>query len=671
MNLEIKADELDRARQAFMSRMAWLVLGTKGGIDPRDAIVLIDCDVIRSEAESSLQGKLESLRKGAATVSNMEEVGPLLFYSGDEGGKSVVRVRDLLLDRHREVREVGIGHLQGATHLSIRMCPWTREIIQREATGVTSEDGKVWRRAAVNVVDAIDDDWLLNVAGMHQIKHLDLQELWREYFQAVFWPSVDAVNRCSPSMLCPGLHHASMREAAEAFRRTRVPEQEHLHRYINTIGHIPLELDCSLSSTLIDNTQSDSRAMKLTNVIEVAKQSKEPIVRYHACEAALSMADTLTSAQFDHVSAWFWEAVLQSADDTKPSEVQARWSLMRQIAQYFVHHLEITLPSDHGELISSMAWWMTIRVMEVLDGPAEEMLLLMQQLEEHFGGATAHIWDVLGTAMSESPLRSLTLHGVSPWSLSLISSVRSSEDMNRLMAGAGIGTAEERISAMITISLQIADLRLDQSHFRFTDDARRTLNWVVAGIEEEYKRATLNVLAEGIDWTNADSLRESLDGLDQKELWVRRWMCHSVRQRLSTIPVIGDEVWNFVSAENWKTHVWPKLDALAVRALGYGLTDDAVRRNPEWLPHLPHLLADVAEQRAASDTDRQVCFGVLVRACCALNTPSAISRLLRGRSGHRFRPLAAIERSNLEFILPLAGGWAAGRLRALIVDLCQ
>lgn len=152
---------------------------------------------------------------------------------------------------------------------------------------------------------------------------------------------------------------------------------------------------------------------------------------------------------------------------------------------------------------------------------------------------------------------------------------------------------------------------------------------------------------------------------------MQRWVCHAVRQRLSITSLIGDEIWNIVSAEGWRNSVWPKLDPLAVQALGYALTEDAVRRAPEWRPHLPHLLAEVAEQRAASETDRQACFGVLLRASCALNAPSALTRLLRGRSGHRYRPLATAVRDNLEQILPQAGGWAAGRLRSLIVDLHQ
>ena len=669
MESAANAGELERARRAFMARMARLALPAKGGLDRRDAMVLIDCDVIRPEAESSSASEVESLRKGAAAVSGTEPPGPLLFYPGEEGGKSVVRARDLILDQRREVRDVGVAHLQGAARLPMQMCPWTRDVIQREAHAITSADGQVWRRAAINVVDAVDDDWLLNVAGMHQSKHPAMRELWSEYVNAVFRPSVAAVNRCSPSMLCPGLHHGAMHDAAEALGGSQLPAPEHLHRYIHTLGHVPLELGCSLTSTLMDAAPGDPTATKLAAVLEAASKTLSPVVRYHACEAALARAGNLSPAQFDEVSAWFWEAVLPSAGGLKPSESQAGWSLMAQMARYFVQYLEVRLPSDHGEAISSMAWWMTIRVMHVLDGPAEEMLGFGQQLEQVYGGATASTWDILGSAMSASPLRWLTLHGASPWSLSLISAVRSSEDMNRLMVGSGIGTADERVAALITIAMQIANLPLDQSRFRFAENAREALGWAAAGIKEEDKREMLSVWAEGIDWTNADSLQKALDGFGQKELSVQRWVSHAVRQRLSTTTLIGDELWKIVSSDGWKRDVWPRLDPLAVQALGYALTDDAVRRAPEWLPHLPHLLAEVAEQRAANETDRQAFFGVLLRASCALNAPSALSRLLRGRSGHRYRPLATAVRGNLEQLLPQAGGWAAGKLRALIVDL--
>lgn len=202
-----------------------------------------------------------------------------------------MRARDLLLDERREVREVGIGHLQGAARSPRRMSPWTREIVQRKAPAVTSEDGKVWRRAAINVVDAADDDWLLNVAGMHQSKHPAMGQLWSEYGIAAFRPSVVAVNRCSPSMLCPGLHEDAMRDAAEALGKSQSPDTEHLNRFIHTLGHLPLDLRCSLASTLTSSGLGDPSATKLATLFEAARKSANPMVRYHVCEAALSMAE--------------------------------------------------------------------------------------------------------------------------------------------------------------------------------------------------------------------------------------------------------------------------------------------------------------------------------------------------------------------------------------------
>lgn len=669
MDSATKAGELERARRAFMARMTRLALPEEGRIDPRDGTVLVDCDVIRPALESISTSELESLRRGAAAVSATEAPGPLLFYPKEGGGQSVVRIRDLLLDEQREVRAVGVGCLRETAHSPMLLCPWTREVIQCEAHAVTSDDGHVWRRAAIKVVDAVDDDWLLNVAGMHQSKHPAMRELWSAYVKRVFRPSVAAVNRCSPSMLCPGLHEGAMRDAAAALGRGQVPVLEHLDRYIHTLGHVPLELGCALSSTLLDAAPADPTATRLTALLEAASKMPSPVVRYHACEAALAMAGALSPELFDQVSVCFWEAVLPSTGALNPSDSQAGWTLMAQVARYFVHYLEVRLPSDHGEAISSMAWWMTMRVMNVFEGPAEEMVCFGEQLENVYGSATGGVWEIVVPAMSASTLRWLTLYGASPWSLSLIAAVRSSEDMNRLMVGAGIGTTDERVDALINIAMQVANLPLDQSRFRFAENARKAMSWASACTSDDNKRSALRVCAEGIDWSSTDSIKDVLDGLDQKDLSIQRWVCDALRQRLSTAPLIGDELWNIVSAESWKESVWPKLDPVAVQALGCALTDDAVRRVPEWLPHLPHLLAEVAEQRAASEPDRQACFSVLLRASCAVNAPSALSRLLRGRSGHRYRPLATAVRGNLEQILPLAGGWAAGRLRALIVDL--
>ena len=78
---------------------------------------------------------------------------------------------------------------------------------------------------------------------------------------------------------------------------------------------------------------------------------------------------------------------------------------------------------------------------------------------------------------------------------------------------------------------------------------------------------------------------------------------------------------------------------------------------------------DISEGRSGSEGDRLDIFTLLLQACSVLNTSSGMERLLGGRYGHHYRSLASDAIHNVEQVLPHAGGWAAGRLRALLVSM--
>lgn len=668
MPLADTTEELDRSMRSLMIRIAKSALSASVGLAPRDVLSLIESRVLRDESPQGMNVSVRCLRKATTSSGCTDALGPAIACHDDDGKCSVYAVKDLIADPNREVRELVIEYLKRVASSAHSMCSRTRETIHREASAVMSEEGSLWREASIRIVDAVSHDWLLNVAGMRQSEYLSTDDLWSHYLDAVLRPSNDEIGQCMPIDLCPEFCNEAMLRTVHDLTSAATPSSC-VDMYVHSLGHLPLGIDLSMSRTLSVAFSAVQRREVIAAVLGAAEASSNPIFKYHACEAALAMSDDLTAVQFKQVAAWFWDAMLPVAKDRETSEPQAGWTVIGKVARYFVHYLETRLPLNHGEAIASMAWWMAFRVMNAMKVSPTELPSFIQFFDEGYGDDAATTWDLLNPPISVSTLRWLTLHGPSPWALSLVASVRNAEQMKRLLDGPGSGSAEERVYAMVSMGMQIASVPLDQSRLRLSTDCRTRVQWAVLGVEQETERVMLELLSDSIDWSSQEPVKNALDGIGVREVWDQLLLCQCVRRRVATSLLTGEEVWRTVSSDLWRKEVWPTLDLKAVQSLCYTLIDDAVRRLPDWLSQVPHLFVEIAEARSSHEADRKVCFSIVLKACCALNAPSALSRLLRGSSERSYLPLAETACVYIERLMPNAGRVGASKLRALHVDL--
>lgn len=670
MQSEIDAKEAAQARQAYRGRIARLVGPANGGIDLRDALILIDCGAIHAKPPTTAD-EIDSLYQAIREEHGVRGLGPLLFYPNEDGEESVVRVRDILLDGRREIREASIEYLDKVIGVFGMSCRRTAETLKRLKAPVLESSESTWCRAAVELVDAIDDDWLLTVAGVRQSSHPNMGKGWSEYINTALRPTNAALNACAPTPLFPEVHKDSIDDHLRTWRSDGGSLEERCHVYLEVLGHLPFDKEHSLGSIISLNGANGATSTIAAELIRWAEQRNSPMARYHACDALLSATSQISDEQRNRLSAWFWEIILAPSVTPSPTAKHSVWSLTAQLARYFVHYLEVRLPTDHGEAVSAMAWWMSARLISSFTADSDDSQSFGEQLDRVYGSLASETWELVGPPMTPSVLRWLTAYGPSPWAISLLSAVESEEQARVLLDGAGPGTLAERVDALIAIAIQVANLPLEESRgiYRFSSGVHQVLGWIAAGETDETRRSLLKGWSDTIDWSPPDSLLKALDGIDKKHVSMQRWLCHGIRQRLFLGVLGGDELWEIVSTDEWKVSLWLLIDAISMQALGTGLIDDAARRRPDWRARLPHLFAEIAEERNSVDTDRVVLFGLLLRACFALHATSAMSRLLRGRAGHRYIALATAARGNLEQALPLVGGWAAGRIRAVLADL--
>ena len=653
--------------QIFRSRIAKFFLPVQGGIDLRDAALLIESDVLRADPDDGQERAAAAAILDAISEASGSTTGPLVFYPGKDDSQSIVRARDLLLDDRIDLRRAGLSHLTALSKSPGAMSSQTRSALIRLNEAILTED--VWRSASVELVNTLDADWLLCLNTIRQLRNLAVGDFWEHTVRSMLQPTVASVQRCSPAMLCPVIHKDKIDDWLDGLAKKAVPTSQFCEEYLRALGHIPLGHRCGLSDALDARKRNDLGSNNAQSIIEWASDHPMPVARYHACEALIAEFESLTEEQVDCVVSWFWDTVLLTSVVEQPSPAVASWGLAELLSRYYQCWLDLRIPADHGEPIAAMAWWMAWRVAETWSRARLSARRFEEQVEKHAFKPLHTIWGLVHPQAQAGSLHRMATCGLSPWAASLVSSVSSEYVLDRLLIGPGTGSRDERVSSLIRLAAKSVELSLESDAYRFRDSLRTVVGWAVASKSEPSAHATFVSLTEGFDWSTSDALGQALNSLNTLDQAKQLWICHAIRRRAESDSLDGDELWAIVSDADWKAKTWLEIDLIAAQALGEGLVTIAARHDPEWAPRLPHLFAGLAEIRLGSEEERVAIFGLLIRSTCALDAPSGLVRLLRGPKGHAYRELAQAVKQNTANLIPFSGGWDAGRIRALLVDL--
>lgn len=635
-------------------------------MDAPDLVVLEDCGVVRRHSSPDQDDEVRRLHSGLDAPVGAP-AGPLFFYPDGEGGRAVISVRDLVLDDRASGREIAIAYLEELAKRTGVLSDRTALTLKRTKTAILSASKTEWRRPGIELVTAIDDDWRFNLAGVHQtFGTSSLQELWSNFLDAVLRPSLPALLAASSSVLTPQKHASEIADRLNALKGGPESLEERFASF-SAIGHLPLSGARGFASSL---QPTDSIGGLISTVSAVTGGIATPMQWFAVCQAALGL-EIGEGPERDRVAARFWDAVLLASQTADATEGQRAWALVSELAQYYVQHIETTVPTCDGEAVAAMAWWLATRAVAVLEEHSTDLDDFGAQLKGVYASAAGGVWDLVSPPMSRASLRYLTIHRPSPWALTLLGSIKTADQLKWLLASAGAGTAEERISAIMVASARISPLALEEPHglFSFAAGVRQALEWAAMEWSDGDQKRILNGWAQPFDWAASGPLSKSLAGIEAQDSHVQKWKCVSLRLRLSSGEGAADELWELASSDHWKEDVWPTLDAACVLALGYALIDGAIAKRPDWWPMLGHLFVDFAEERPKTRAEPEALLSLIARASTALNAGSPIRRLLRGTKASTYRPLAEQVRSPLEEVLPKVSGWAAARVRALLADM--
>jgi hypothetical protein len=658
--------------RAYAARIARLVLPDAGGLDRIDALAWVDAGILRDSLIEGAIGEVESVVAAAKANKYRGRLGPMLFYSRADKSLSAVRISDLVLDSRPAVREAGVACLDRLFTRTECFAPKTVESLTSHRKAVVGTN-RQWRQAAIAIAEALESDWLLNVAGVKQCESPSMGAAWNRYLSAVLKPTVADLQHCVPQTLSATIHGEAIDRKLAQLCAERLELPELLRKYCNAIGHLCLGGPRAFSTILGSARPNGLKTKDVASLFKTAEVASNEFFQYHLSEALIGRWEILTSHQRTTLSKWTCDIVFTPLADAQ-RKIPSAACLSNDLARYFIEYLELRVPATHGEPIAAMAWWMSKQLSDALSAMPQEWSSFCEQLETLFTAPVRTAWDLVGPALTPSSVRLLTLREhPSPWALSLLSSIRSREVLQMLLIPEDNAAKAERQHELISYSVQVANLFLegDARLFRFAAGIDHLLRYLVTKDADGSGRQVVSDWPESIDWNLPGAMTKLLNDLPKQSAPLQQWRCHALYQRIVSGGVEATTLWEVVSSDKWRSSTWHELDPKATEMLAKCLIEDATLRRPEWWPHLPHMLALMTEAHSSDEIRRFHYFELVLRACLKLSAGSALHRLLASPAGHRFRPMARAVRENMEQHVPHVDAWAAGRLRGAIVDLSR
>lgn len=655
-----------RVQRAFTLACARLVSPRGDDFDPRTAAVLASVGAlsVRSRPDE-VKSLLERLARDIPDQLENGLTGPLLLLrpEGDENGM-VLTIQQLLCDPSLELRTAAMDYLTTLAGREGVLGTVTSRLVANSTSVLLSENDGARGRCIVRLCDALDADWLFNLAGVRQAAAMELSDLWNSFLRRVLRPDGLAIQANSPHVFCATLHGTAFTQRATALTARTDPIATIADIYLRELGHLPCAGDRSLARVLrsrLTGPRAGEAAEQLWNWVD---ENGTVLAAYHACQASLAVEGALPASVLPRMSAFLCEALEIAGPST-------RWSLFHAYARYFARHVELRLPTDESDAVVSMAWWMTARLAPETSGPEPQMQDFFKHFENAYESPLGIAWELTGLALKPSLLRHLTLFGPSPWRLGLLAELGRSQHCSAILGHDSGLLLREGIGAITATAMLSKPLPVVEESpvFTFDQPLSSLLNTCADHVDDEAYKNALREWSEPILWSADDPVGELLTQLHEQPSETRTWFSEMFRIRCQLGLLPHEPVWKTLTSEGWRTTTLPALDEQSLQAVGRGVLELAKATRPDWAVELPHFFANLAEQVYVDEPRRQVCIMNALLAASALRTPSVLRRLQRGPCRELFADAATRVQEHLDAIIPLSGRWSGGRLREILVAL--
>lgn len=352
--------------------------------------------------------------------------GPFAFIQDNEK-VTVFFLPDLLLAENADMRQVVLKDIEPEEHCP--KTPHTIAVIQEYRDQVACKSASDWGPATTRIIETLQDDFLLNLAGFGQTQEHNFANGLNRCWQKIIRPTIEALL----SIPYDGWSLITNSEdTSHQFAKIRKESRDLatlVEEYERLAGHLalakPLDLGTQIHLYL-------SKRKKTKDVWEVFEpwlnDQGRPWRRYHACQALLANPETVSQGRLQEL----WTAVCQITSLLKADEINSEtsqvWRLQAELAAHYLRVVELAEVPLHPARPLTVAWWAATQVTNILTRHVKPESLpaqIKQWRNEPLSQNTMFTHDswTLLSPQEYSPTRFATLYSSSPLSLGLLCEV--------------------------------------------------------------------------------------------------------------------------------------------------------------------------------------------------------------------------------------------------------
>lgn len=655
------------------TRMAKHALHHPDGFDVRTAIIL--------RKNGVLKGPVRSFRPDAEVVDIARDTnhplrielpaGPLVAHKPIQNGEAatVLTMAEFLYAEDADVRELALTHLKElATGIPPRMTRRTHEVLVRETARITSttED---WQVAAVEILDAIDDDYLYNLAGLRQSIRIGYSVGAETFGSFVLRPPLAALTALEFATEAPSREHERIEGLLKSYAQQSSTAEEVCARYFESLGHLPLAAHLSLGNAM-DRWLAKNPEMGSVwdSVWQWAEMTKSPLARYHVCQLFVIRPELIPEQKKDQL----WQEILEVVTYLRRGQTGLRfakaWRLRAELLEHYVAYFECVAPGEDSERIANLAFWATEQVAAVHDPIPATIEPVTEQTVAPNAAMSREIWQLTRPTVQPSSLRAAAHLTPLPWALALFGDLGSK--IGTFVPAEADQSILEPVRETLTWGLVVA-FPLNPPSPPITYSFEQTLQAAAIGWAERFAVGeAADALRQLVDCHrrlgNAADFLSELRGIPRSSEVAQFMIARAFRTLayLGLLPVsdVRDCVWN----HDWRKDIMSNASQQALNALWDGLAELQMQQDGDWSTSLPHFWASLCEETDNAER-RRLLFVLTALSCLCANCTSGLRRLTQ-QPQKRFAEDALSWKARCQEAMRAAPPWPAARLRAYLAE---
>ena len=340
------------------------------GIDDRSGSIHTDGrGIALLEATGSLKRKLDTVGPSESDIAAMmnhrherriyEPPGPLLFLKSDVDASSVsvIEIPTLLIHRNVGVRRGAVKFLTELGKRSpICLSDLTRSTLAENCRSIVKSAASTWYIPAENTLRVVENDFMLNVAGLKQSFGTTLKEYQNVYWQAVAFPKVHPARSVASAVYQAATAGDMADDIIE--KCSKIPRLvKAVDEFVEQLGHLPFPRSLSLAS-MIDRRITSRAPRSLFKVLCDLSEDQSPLRSYQGCQALIELWEHWRQSE-QQITSEIVSRFVASAVKSDDSTVKGRSAICcRLLAAHFLYWCELHGPILGPDNVTGLAWWL-------------------------------------------------------------------------------------------------------------------------------------------------------------------------------------------------------------------------------------------------------------------------------------------------------------------------